>query len=219
MGKGHTERFRTTKSESSLRQIQCSILMNKTTKYLIGGTVVAAGLAMVVIAIRKNQQSNSFSLDSQGQASNPITRNYYGQSGMLSSEFPRGIRNNNPGNIKQTGSAWGGEIPQNLNTDGTFEQFTTFEHGVRAMIKLLTNHINNGYNTVSKLINKYAPSSENPTSNYISFVVKETGYDKDAGLLTAKATLKKLVQAMAKFENGHSFPVSDWQFEDGYKLL
>jgi hypothetical protein len=192
--------------------------MKQSTKYLLGGTLAIAGLALAVTAIRK-RQSNSFPLDSRGQAGDPIVRNYFGQSGSLASTFPRGIRNNNPGNIKMTGSTWGGEIPEAQNTDGTFEQFTTFEYGVRAMIKLVTNHIKNGYNTIEKLLHKYAPSSENPTSNYISFVVKETGYPKDAGLLLTKATLKKLVQAMAKFENGQSYPMYDSHFEDGYKLL
>ncbi|MCA9329527.1 hypothetical protein KDA11_02695, partial [Candidatus Saccharibacteria bacterium] len=34
---------------------------------------------------------------------------------------PRGIRNNNPGNIRISNNQWRGKIPVSQNTDGSFE--------------------------------------------------------------------------------------------------
>lgn len=54
--------------------------------------------------------------------------------------LPRGIRNNNPLNIK-IGNDWKGEVP---NTDGTFEQFESMEYGLRA--ELLSSSTNTSVN-------------------------------------------------------------------------
>jgi hypothetical protein len=195
--------------------------MNKTTKYIIGGSVAAVSLILIVRAINKSGKQNQLPQNTPvvDSESSPFVRNYFGQKGMLSTVFPRGIRNNNPGNLKMGASVWNGELAESQNTDGTFEQFDTFEHGVRAMIKLVKNHINNGHNTIAKLIAKYAPSSENPTSTYVNAVAKGIGIDKNALLTPNKETLKKLVQSMGKFENGPSYPIYDSHFEDAYKML
>jgi hypothetical protein len=199
--------------------------MQKQTKYIIGGAVALAGIVLLIRSLKNSdnagmQQNKQESLPgSVSNESNPIVRNYFGQSGALSNVFPRGIRNNNPGNLIKTDITWGGEIPHSKNTDGRFEQFSTFEYGVRAMIKQLKTDISRGHNTLSKLIAKYAPITENPTSNYVSFVSQKTGYGKDTVLTADKATLKKLVKAMALFENGASYPVYDSHFEDAYKLI
>ena len=75
---------------------------------------------------------------------------YLGQSNQ-----PRGIRNNNPGNLRISGNAWQGKIPTSQNTDGAFEQFSYYVYGVRAMIKLIGNdHTNYGLNTVAQIINR-----------------------------------------------------------------
>jgi hypothetical protein len=195
--------------------------MKNSTKYAIGGSMAVVGLILIAKAIKDSGNQNQLPQNTPvvDSGSSPFVRNYFGQKGALSSLFPQGIRNNNPGNLKMSGSVWNGELSESQNTDGTFEQFTTFEHGVRAMIKLVKNHIGNGHNTIAKLIAKYAPSSENPTSTYVDFVAKNTGIDKNANLTATKETLKKLVQAIGKFENGQNYPIYDSHFEDGYKML
>lgn len=118
--------------------------------------------------------------------------------------LPRGMRNNNPGNIEQGPSAWRGKIPLSENTDGRFEQFTNYVWGVRAMIRLIrdTYMKRDGLVTVRQILNKYAPSFENPTQAYINNVAQKVGVLPDDPLSTDKATMERLIQAIGDFENG-----------------
>lgn len=91
-------------------------------------------------------------------------------------KIPRGIRNNNPLNIRK-GSNWKGERPN--QTDKAFEQFISLEWGIRAAFKLLRNHIS-GFkgtrpkmNTYRKIITMWAPPSENATEEYINYVCRQ----------------------------------------------
>lgn len=113
--------------------------------------------------------------------------------------LPRGIRNNNPGNIKLTNIEWRGKVPRHLNTDLVFEQFYSWHYGVRAMAKQVSNDIARGFNTISKLINKYAPESENVTSNYVRYVSEKTGIPSNAEI--AQADVYRLIDAMSRYEN------------------
>lgn len=51
----------------------------------------------------------------------------------------RGIRNNNPGNIRW-GDEWKGLVPETQRTDKSFCQFKSAEYGIRAMIIILRNY-------------------------------------------------------------------------------
>lgn len=91
----------------------------------------------------------------------------------------RGIRNNNPLNIRK-GNSWKGERPS--QTDKDFEEFISLEYGLRAGFKLMRNHIN-GFkgtrpkmNTIQKLIGVWAPRTENATDRYVKVVCQRTGY-------------------------------------------
>lgn len=132
---------------------------------------------------------------------------YLGQSGL-----PRGMRNNNPGNLKISGSPWQGKISVKQNTDGTFEQFTSYVWGLRAMIKLLRDTYIGKWNlrTLSAIISKYAPNTENDSQAYINFVSQKTGIGPYQQVNTDYHTMKKIVKAMAEMENGR--PAVDDQF-------
>ncbi len=133
----------------------------------------------------------------------------------------RGIRNNNPGNLILTSIAWQGKIPAKSNTDGKFEQFQTMELGIRAMFKDLVNDINKGKNTVRKLINEYAPPSENNTSQYIKDVCQSIGVQPDDVITSINQSfLLKLGKAIIRKENGaDASKVSDTQIINGMKLM
>lgn len=121
---------------------------------------------------------------------------------------PRGIRNNNPLNIR-IGNDWLGEkLP---NTDGTFEQFTHMKYGLRAAFKLLRNYINKyGLNTIEKIIKRWAPSNENNTKEYIRSVCKQTGFDSSMQIDAANSChMLALVKAMCVVENGQEIPLED----------
>lgn len=56
---------------------------------------------------------------------------------MKKTELPRGLRNNNPGNIRRNSNVFQGEkIP---SSDRQFKQFKTLAYGYRAVFKILTN--------------------------------------------------------------------------------
>lgn len=130
----------------------------------------------------------------------------------------RGMRNNNPGNIRISSAKWKGKVTQ--NTDGAFEQFETFTHGVRALIILLKNYmVRRKCDTIEKIIHRYAPGHENPTDNYINAVVSGTGFRKDEVLEPDKCTLRLLVREITKFENGIGYVVSSQVFNDAWEMI
>lgn len=140
-------------------------------------------------------------------------KSYLGQSGK-----PRGVRNNNPGNIRYSSTnPWFGKVPITQNTDGSFEQFVEWRYGVLALIKLLTKYIVR-YGTIDKMIRVYAPSIENNTAAYIRAVSSETGFPSNQALTVTKDTLQKLTLAIAKHEVG-----ADWvtveDFQNAYLLI
>ncbi|AEE53730.1 hypothetical protein [Haliscomenobacter hydrossis] len=132
---------------------------------------------------------------------------------------PRGVRNNNPGNLRLTAEAWKGKVPNAINTDGDFEQFEEWVYGVRAMLKLLRNYIGSGHNTIAKIIRRYAPTTENSTNQYINTVVQRTRMGANQLLdRDDKTVMRKLVQEMAAVELGCHL-VNDSEFNQAWNLL
>lgn len=120
--------------------------------------------------------------------------------------LPRGIRNNNPLNIRK-GNSWQGE--RHPQTDTQFEEFVSMEYGIRAAIKLIRNYINGNvgshipcYN-IYRLVNRWAPSSENNTKAYIDAVEKLSGIHRYEKLdPDNRNQISKIVAAMAFVECG-----------------
>lgn len=121
-----------------------------------------------------------------------------------SKNLSRGFRNNNPGNIRRTSDNWQGKIPFAQSTDTEFEQFYEINWGLRAMMKDIQNKIKGGYNTVSKIITKYAPPSENNTASYIANVVNWSGLTANQALTANKTVIIALCKAMVLMENGET---------------
>lgn len=127
---------------------------------------------------------------------------------------PRGIRNNNPGNIRRSNSSWQGRVAWSESRDKNFEQFTQYFWGVRALIVLLTNYITiHKTKNIEQLISRWAPPTENDTESYIQSVVTLTGIKRNATLSTDKETLRKLCYAIADHENGVRDPIPDPVFD------
>jgi hypothetical protein len=124
-----------------------------------------------------------------------------GDPSPTNSNLPRGIRNNNPGNLILTNIPWQGKIPNSQNTDGHFEQFNSFIYGTRAMMKDLITDINRGDNTILKLMYLYAPPHENPTESYIRGIETMSGVSRYKYISPLSNDFKKLVQSIANFEN------------------
>jgi hypothetical protein len=124
----------------------------------------------------------------------------------------RGYRNNNPGNIRLNPYIqWEGQID---GEDQSFVKFQSMSFGIRALMKLLINYQKRGFNTISKIINRYAPPSENNTSNYIGIISRKIGISKDSILnLDDPIVLQKLTKAIISVEIGNDsdkIPESDY---------
>ena len=118
----------------------------------------------------------------------------------------RGLRNNNPGNIRISTIPWDGKVPVSQNTDGDFEQFYNAEDGIRAMARNLLTYYNRGLDTIEKMISTWAPSNENDTAAYIRSVSMKTGIDSKAKY--PRDNIAPLVKAIIVHENGLN-PYSD----------
>lgn len=133
--------------------------------------------------------------------------------GVADPTAPRGVRNNNPGNIIKGGDNWQGEVQGN---DPRYATFASPEAGIRAMGKtLLTYQEKHGLNSVEAIIARWAPATENNTVAYVATVAKEMGVKPDAALnLRDGDTLAKLTRAMIRVENGNQ-PYTDQQIATG----
>lgn len=134
---------------------------------------------------------------------------------------PRGIRNNNPLNIRK-GNKWKGERP--VQTDRSFEEFVSMEYGIRAGFVILRKYIT-GYggltqkfNTIDKIVRRWAPPTENATQKYIDFVAKDMGISANQTIsFTNKALMVNLVYAMIFVECGQR--VDKERIESAYDMI
>ncbi len=152
---------------------------------------------------------------------------YLGQKGL-----PLGMSRNNPGNIVR-GVNYKGEI---FLDSARFAQFETWAMGIRAMISLLTKYITKGssypnpcvtspQNTVRLIINQWAPKAscggdnqDTVVDQYVRFVADKTGYGPDKILQANQETIRRLVMAMSRVEQGRDCVTAD-QFNYAYTLL
>jgi hypothetical protein len=129
----------------------------------------------------------------------------------------RGFRNNNPGNIRRTNSNWHGLAEE--QNDSAFCVFSHPTYGIRALAYLLKNVYQGRYNldTIEKLIDRWAPPSENETSDYVVFVCNETRLEPDEPIdLIDQTIMLKVVAAIIQFENG-DMPYN-YELIDGIRL-
>ena len=59
---------------------------------------------------------------------------------MRNNSLPRGLRNNNPGNIRRNSDVFQGE---KTSSDKEFKQFKSMAYGYRAIFKILSNYYRN----------------------------------------------------------------------------
>lgn len=121
--------------------------------------------------------------------------------------IPRPVRNNNPGDL-ETGDHWQGLMPQDELTEAQkHERFAVFESpewGFRALVILLKNYkILYGIDTVQKVVDRFAPPTENNTSAYATFVAGKLGVDRQAKInTTIPKVMFGLAKAITQYETG-----------------
>lgn len=119
---------------------------------------------------------------------------------------PRGLRNNNPLNIRRSPSKWLGEVDiLSGRRDTVFCQFNSLVYGYRAAGKLLrTYQTKYKLYVLSQIIGRWAPPNENNTRAYATRVAqqmtKELGepisVDSPLDICKDKETLRALIVSM-----------------------
>lgn len=123
---------------------------------------------------------------------------------MTTITAPRGVRNNNPGNIDYNPrNAWQGQLGLEVGVPSPrFARFDTPENGIRALGKLLINYRGKdgmpgvggpGIDTVRETITRWAPGNENNTEAYIAAVARRLGVSANDVIDVRKPTILVLM--------------------------
>lgn len=148
-------------------------------------------------------------LSSTARAKTPASTGVMDVNGDLR---PRGIRNNNPGNIEDRGEAWKGLT----GNDGRYIIFEHVEFGIRAINRILNTYASkHGLNTIRGVVDRWAPDFENDTASYIISVSRRVGIGPDAQLTAAHRV--ELIKAIIYHENGQQ-PYTDDTIKRGIEL-
>ena len=121
---------------------------------------------------------------------------------MRNNNLPRGLRNNNPGNIRRNSDVFQGE---KTSSDREFKQFKSMAYGYRAIFKILFNYYRNyKLDTIRKMITRWAPPEDNNhTEAYIKAVSDYAGIPADDPInVNDREQMIRIVAGMSKVENG-----------------
>lgn len=110
----------------------------------------------------------------------------------------------NPGAIKD--SPFARSQPGYSGASGGFATFSTPEAGIRAQENLLRSaYVGKGFNTIDKIVNRYAPqgpeNSAASVSNYKKYIADRTGLDINAPISAGQ--IPAVAAAMREFETGN----------------
>ncbi len=117
-------------------------------------------------------------------------------------KISRGLRNNNPLNIRRNRTKWKGLSIEQKDSD--FFVFMAPCWGYRAAFITLSNYKRlHKLDTLADWINRWAPPVENDTKSYIAFVSRKSGIDPYEKIdISDKTKMCKIVSAMSHMENG-----------------
>jgi len=127
---------------------------------------------------------------------------------------PRGLRNNNPLNIRHSADVFRGEVK---GADRAFKTFSSMPYGYRAAFVVLATYLSRGWNTIERIISRWAPPCENNTEGYIRRVEELSGVSRYKVLTaTDGTTYIQIIAAMCMVENGVNADLS--QVRAGFYL-
>lgn len=174
-------------------------------------TAVGLGVGALVYFSAKKRTQSSAPIPATQNLPDPISTIIQDANLVIKSMTNPGIKNNNPLNIKwTTGSRkdpWVGQTGEN----GKFVVFSSPVYGFRAAARTLRTYAQQyGINTIAGIISRWAPQSDNnDVKAYTKFVSQKTGI-----LEFTPISIKdypKILIAMAKFETGKDYPLTDAQ--------
>jgi hypothetical protein len=127
----------------------------------------------------------------------------------------RGERNNNPCNIRHVvGTVWDGQ--SDTQTDDAFVQFTDPIYGIRACARILASYDREGLQTLSEVIDRWAPPNENNSLAYVSDVCNRCDTDPNDPI-DIMAWRAKIITAIIWHENSQCMYTPD-QIAQGIAL-
>lgn len=141
--------------------------------------------------------------------------------------MPRGFRNNNPGNIRVGTSDWRGlaDPVDQMPFQAWEKNFCVFrepEWGLRALAYLLKSYKHKYHlDTPRKIISRWAPAADNnDVDSYAQKIAYALGITQDSTVdVDDETSLKTMMRAIARHENGEWPPYSDVQYETAIALL
>lgn len=126
----------------------------------------------------------------------------------MAAKLPRGIRNNNPLNIRK-GARWRGL--RDFATDKEFCEFKSMAYGFRAAFRtLVTYYTKHDCRNLENIIFRWAPPNENNTLAYLTHVRLKAGIDMSSRQLPDPCfqcnwpIWRRIIMAMACVETGLS---------------
>jgi len=167
------------------------------------------GVSTGEFLVKKMHDKEQARLSSGDTISDRLTKWWHGLSGgdntyTAYGTAPRGIRNNNPGNLNFANQAG---ATKESGAGGRFAVFESMEHGVAALYKQLQLYFKRGINTLSSIVKTYAPASDNNNVDaYISALTKATGKGANEELDSGDtATIARLMKGIVDHENGKGY--------------
>lgn len=145
----------------------------------------------------------------------PGTKNSY------NCNLPRGLRNNNPGNLRS--GNWQGVVTNNTDyncatkkIERKYLQFETIEFGILPLIDIVYKAMFPVGTSLRNILSQIPNASGSPS--YLDSVSKIVGVGPDTILLLTRANVEKIVKAIARFENGRD-AITSAQFEFVWTVL
>lgn len=106
-----------------------------------------------------------------------------------------------------------------IGQTGSYKGFCVFGdrvYSIRACYVLLVNYVKQGYDTVGKIITRFAPPSENDTETYIKYVLKNVPIGRHESIYLKEGYISfeliRIIRAMAKMETNTELSLDDiWE--------
>lgn len=106
------------------------------------------------------------------------------------------ISSTNPGNVRYY-SGFSGLVGQKSG----FAIFKNEGYGYKAIYSIISTYLNRyGLNTISKIGNRYAPTNENNTSNWVNVVSQVAGITPNQ--IVSSSDIYKIISGIVRIENG-----------------
>lgn len=189
-------------------------------KYILIGIIV---LILVIFIIMKWSKLKALSeaayvYSVQATGGTVAITNYFGKTGQLGDQYPLGIRNNNPGNVRKYDD-WLGELSGTQT--GQFLRFKSWVWGVRCLLKDIRSKIAAGNNTPLKIFTVYAPAADNNAPGAYAATVADALGITTGTVINAndKGQMFLTANAICRVENGSQYKITQADFDSAWSKL